>query len=542
MLNILLGSPSFSTLCAVVVVLVGVALVAFSLREERRIQALGTRAPRIATYLPFGLGPGIDFVYRLIASSRSYVILEFFQHTFARHGSHTVEVNLGGERMILTDEPDNIRAVLATQFRDFGKGEPFHDTWEEFLGDSIFTTDLDQWHESRQLIRPRFVRDRLSDLEIFEHHVGILLRQMAGAGRVVDVRALFYRYTLDAATDFLMGHSVGSLENPQVEFAQAFADVQRMQFVFSMAGPLAQLFPRRQFRKNLRVINDFVAPYIDRALALSPEELDKKSSADAGYTFLHALAAFTRDRKVLRDQLVAVLIAGRDTTAATLSWTFYELARQPAVYQKLRGEILARLGADRAPTYEDLKALKYLQWTMNETLRLYPAVPLNVRVALHDTTLPLGGGPDGRAPVGMPKNTPVTYCTWSMQRRPDLYSPPSAPCPDDLAAFAPDRWATWTPRPWHYLPFNGGPRICIGQQFALTEMAYTIVRLLQRFPHMLPAGPLSSGPPMALRAEIVLQPAEEVRVVFRQGADDDDGVEGVKEGVREGVREGAKAE
>jgi cytochrome P450 len=119
--------------------------------------------------------------------------------------------------------------------------------------------------------------------------------------------------------------------------------------------------PRKSFYKGIKVINEFVTPYIEQALRLSPEELATKTKSEEGYTFLHALASFTRDRKVLRDQLVAVLLAGRDTTASTLSWTFYELARYPQVVKKLREEIIEHVGLERPPTYSDLKNMKYLQ-------------------------------------------------------------------------------------------------------------------------------------------------------------------------------------
>ena len=85
-----------------------------------------------------------------------------------------------------------------------------------------------------------------------------------------------------------------------------------------------------------------------------------------------ALASYTRDRDVLRDQIVAVLLAGRDTTAVTLSWLFYELSRHPQIVQKLRAEIMNFVGVDRHPTYSDLKSMRYLAHTLNETLRLYP--------------------------------------------------------------------------------------------------------------------------------------------------------------------------
>jgi cytochrome P450 len=254
-------------------------------------------------------------------------------------------------------------------------------------------------------------------------------------------------------------------------------------------------------------------PYIERTLRMSPAELESKTKSASGYSFLHALAGFTRDRKVLRDQIIAVLLAGRDTTASTLSWTFYELARHPEAFKKLRQEIIDTIGTVDAPTYDDLKGMKYLQYTMNETLRLYPVVPFNVRVALKDTTFPRGGGPDGLSPIGILKDTFVGYSPLVMQRRADLY-----PATDDptLATeyFNPDRWATWQPKPWTCIPFNGGPRLCVGQQFALTNMGYTIVRLLQRFDRLesfMPEGP--QGKPV-LKAEIVLQPGAGVHTAF----------------------------
>lgn len=264
-------------------------------------------------------------------------------------------------------------------------------------------------------------------------------------------------------------------------------------------------------------MNAFVYGYVRKALELSPDELASKAKSDMSYTFLHELASYTRDPKVLRDQLVAVLLAGRDTTAATLSWALYELGRHPDVVRRLRAEVLGVVGPDRTPTYADLKGMRYLQNVMNETLRLYPVVPFNVRFSLADTTLPRGGGPDGRAPLAVLKDTPIGYSTLVMQRRADLYPAASAadgkplPPPD---TFAPDRWARWQPRPWQYVPFNGGPRICIGQQFALTEMGYVLTRLFQRFERVESFMHDVDGGSPTLKAEIVLQPGDGVKVAF----------------------------
>jgi cytochrome P450 len=264
------------------------------------------------------------------------------------------------------------------------------------------------------------------------------------------------------------------------------------------------------FYSSIKTIDDFVDQYIDKALALSAKELEEKTNRDEDYTFLHAIAGYTRDRKMLRDQLVSVLLAGRDTTACTLTWIIYHLSQSPDMTSKLRQEILDTVGPNDKPTYQHLKDMKYLQHVINEALRLYPVVPYNVRLALKDTTLPTGGGPDGTSPIGVLAGTPIGYSTLIMQRRADLYPDASTGFPDP-AAFVPERWDAWTPKSWTYVPFNGGPRICIGQQFALTEIGYTLVRLLQRFErvknHM-------GGVDPGLHADIVLQPAKEVTVSF----------------------------
>ncbi|KAK4218187.1 putative cytochrome P450 of the CYP52 family [Rhypophila decipiens] len=495
--------------------------------QNIRIARLGTglRPPSIRSWFPFN----VDFIYQSIKSSMNHRVMEQWRWIYAHTHSHTAETRILGRRIMFTVDPDNIKAILATQFGEFGKGKPFHKEWNGFLGDSIFTTDGELWHNSRHLIRPQFIKDRVSDLQVFESKMDLLFKGIAnggaldgvdqyvnmaaGNGKPVDICDLFFRFTLDSATEFLLGKDVCSLSTPRQEFADAFQEVQRIQSIIARCGPLAPYYPRKEFKKNMAVIDHFVNQYIDLALSLSPAELESKTKGESGYTFLHELAGFTRDRKVLRDQLVAVLLAGRDTTACTLSWTIYELARHPECVKRLRAEILSVVGPDRAPTYDDLKSMKYLQNVMNETLRLYPVVPFNVRLALKDTMLPRGGGPDGSQPIPVLKDTPIGYSTLVMQRRPELY-PPTSETFADPGTFSPERWYVWQPKPWTYIPFNGGPRICIGQQFALTEMGYVITRLFQKYErvdsHMYE---LDGGKPV-LRSEIVLCPHQGVHVSF----------------------------
>ncbi|KAI9696166.1 MAG: hypothetical protein M1820_008307 [Bogoriella megaspora] len=480
--------------------------------QSRRVKQLGCIPPERPHYAPGGL----DLIWDGISHLWEHKNMQLWQKVYRNWGNknnpYTVAMKVAGQRIMFTSDPENIKAILATQFNDFGKGEQFQKEWDEFLGHSIFATDGQIWSSSRQLLRPLFIKDRVSDLHCFERHTQSLLSQLPPPGQTVDIADLFFRFTLDAATDFLLGRSVDSLKDPQHAFAEAFSAVQHTQSVISRAGPFNYFVPRKQFRKHLTTLNTFVNQFIEAALRLSPAELEQRSKSDEGYTFLHALANFTRDRTVLRDQLVASLLAGRDTTACTLSWCFYELSTHPSVVAKLRAEILDTVGKHREPSYEDLKDMKYLKHVIDETLRLYPVVPFNVRVCMKDTTLPHGGGVDGNQPVGVLKGTPVGYSTLVMQRREDVY-------PEEWSVggkgelhpgrFVPERWDVWTPRSWTYIPFNGGPRICIGQQFALTEMQYTLVRLLQRFERIETRMP-EGGPRM--RSDIVLQPQEGVKV------------------------------
>jgi cytochrome P450 len=211
--------------------------------------------------------------------------------------------------------------------------------------------------------------------------------------------------------------------------------------------------PAKSRNESLRVVEAFIEPYITQALSMTPSELEQKPSKSD--TFVHALARFTRSRKVIHDQLMAILLAGRDTTASGLSWAFLELARNPRVVQKLRTEIADNLGSSgRQPNYQDIKDMKYLTSIINETLRLYPVVPYNVRHSLVDTTLPHGAGPNGLDPVGVNANTAVGYSTLMMHRRRDLYPPISETFPYDPADWVPERWATWTPKSIQRGPAN----------------------------------------------------------------------------------------
>jgi cytochrome P450 len=145
---------------------------------------------------------------------------------------------------------------------------------------------------------------------------------------------------------------------------------------------------------------------------------------------------------------------------------------------------------------------------INETLRLYPNIPINIRCALEDTSLPRGGGTSGNDPIGVLKGTTILYYPLALHRQARHFKDPSK--------FDPERWEGKAPAPWTYIPFNGGPRICVGQTFAQAELGYTITRILQRYARV--EDRMDSHrrdrelQDWNLKAEVVLQPLEGVKI------------------------------
>jgi cytochrome P450 len=274
---------------------------------------------------------------------------------------------------------------------------------------------------------------------------------------------------------------VDSLKTPKMaaesNFANAFNIAQDFVAKRMRLQDLYWLVGGKKFDTACKDVHRFADQIIDRNLSR-----DSKNDDSGKYVFLDFLEKNTSNRTDLRSQIINILVAGRDTTACLLSWTFFLLVRHPKVLQKLRDEISTTLQGRTEIARSELRRMDYLQNVLKETLRLYPSVPVNSRTAIQTTILPVGGGPDLKSPVIVAKGEGVAYSLYSMHRRPDLYGM-------DAELFRPERWEEHLPlnddavnAEWGYLPFNGGPRICLGMDFGLNEAAYTVVRLIQRFP------------------------------------------------------------
>nr|BAL05110.1 cytochrome P450 [Phanerodontia chrysosporium] len=469
------------------------------------------KAARMGAVLPprlKGRWPSsIDLLMRLTDAFETGFMSDLlweYMHTIGQ----AFEVYVLWDSNYVTSDANVVKAILATDFTSFVKGKKFDVCMRSVLGTGVFNSDGDMWKFHRTMTRPFFTRERISHFDLFDRHADDAMAKMKARfaeGYAVDFQDLISRFTLDSATEFLFGQCVDSLASvlpyphnapahlqtasasAAEDFARAFAEAQTvLNFRIRMGWlwPWFELFGSRT-KAPMAVVDAFLDPIlkaaVERADKIKHENGGKvpeaKEEIDEDETLLDHLVKYTNDPKILHDEVLNIMIAGRDTTAGTLTSAVYFLSQYPEVLRRLREEILEKVGPTRRPTYDDIREMKYLRAFINETLRLYPAVPWNVRYPVKDTTIPR---PEPDKPYFIPANTPVSYSVHCMHRRTDYWGP-------DAEAFDPDRFLDarvqryLTPNPFIFLPFNAGPRICLGQQFAYNEMSFFVIRLLQHF-------------------------------------------------------------
>ncbi|KIO11875.1 hypothetical protein M404DRAFT_126596 [Pisolithus tinctorius Marx 270] len=476
-------------------------------RDRREAARRGAvLAPRVKSMWPGGL----DIILSLAQDFRNVHMGAPIDQYCQEYGP-VVNVRLMFEDQILTTEPEHIKAVLATQFNSFEKGLVFWDQLSTLLGTGVFNSDGETWKFHRSMTRPFFSKDRISHFDIFEKHAENALSQAKARlreGYPVDFQDMVGRFTLDSATEFLFGKCVNSLSaglvypknsfpgknmdyinHPSNVFVRAFSEAQSQAAFRSRFGTFWRLveFWRDRVRSEMEVCYKFIDPVLKEAM--EAKRLMKESERSTGQeqgafedTLLGHLVNCTEGKRsvtdptVIRDEIVNILLAGRDTTASTLTFLIYMLSQHPEVLKRLRDEVLSKVGSSRRPTYDDVRDMKYMRAVINETLRLYAPVPFNVRTSVEAAVWP---GVNGGPPIYIPPNTQTPYSVFLMHRRKDLWGP-------DADNFDPDRFLDerlkyLTANPFIFLPFNAGPRICLGQQFAYNEVSFFLVCFLQTF-------------------------------------------------------------
>ena len=314
-----------------------------------------------------------------------------------------------------------------------------------------------KWFLASELHKPHYPA-----LHALEPHFQDLLRSIASnqdASSSINMRPLFYNYTLDTATDLFLGNSTNILSLPSeannegTRFSKAFNDAMQWLATRERFKMFAWLVTTPGLLWSCRTARDSLEDMIIEAQRL------EMGSAHGTFTDFFGK---TTDLGKARDELMNLLFAARDSNASLLCWLVYALAREPVVLEKIQQEVLSVLGkdADALPTNSDLMNMQYLDDVVYETLRLFPVVPINGRVCRETTTLPSGGGDSGEEPILVPKGALVCFSTYACQRSTKYYG-------NDAMKFRPERWQgvnvkTRRTSDYTFHPFIGGPRKCLG--------------------------------------------------------------------------------
>ena len=289
---------------------------------------------------------------------------------------HTFSTIFLGSRVLYTRSPANVKAIFATNFADYGQAYTRKRALGIF-GPGIFTADGHAWRSSRDLLRPNLVKAQFADTKMLEFHVRALIGRI-NAGRPVQMETLFGELSMDIITDLVLGETTcllsGKATPAAANFTGAFDYVSRRLSIRMGIGWLATLVPDPRFNEGVRDLKAFVHTYVAKAAALRKDKgklsEEVRPLQSTRYVFLEGLAGSKYDEDRIAAELMNVITAGRGSVASLLAILWFTLARRKDVFDMLRTEVLDTLG-HRIPTFEELKSLQFLNWTMKEGERYW---------------------------------------------------------------------------------------------------------------------------------------------------------------------------
>lgn len=421
--------------------------------------------------------------------------LAFFTR-MAREFGDVAGFRIGPRPVALLSDPEMIEQVLATQQKNFVKHFVLN-LLRPVLGQGLITSEGDLWLHQRRMIQPAFQRSHIEDYAgIMVGHAERMLADWSDGERL-DLHAALMHLTLGIAAKALLGAEVSGGEFRTVSHA---LDLLMRDFVYRFEGivkiPLWMPTPwnwriKRQIRRLDRVMYGIIARR--RQGSLDGDDLLSRlmKATDAGAE--NPGARGTMSDRQLRDELMTLFLAGHETTASALGWTCYLLTQHPDVEGRLRAELQDVLGG-RSPTVADVPRLAYTEQVVTESMRLLPPVYAVGRRAARDCEI---GGYD------VPAGTTFLMSQWVLHRDRRFF--------DDPLEFRPERWADGLAKripKFAYFPFGGGPRVCVGNSFAMLEAVLVLATMAQRFRfELLPR------PKVVPWASVTLRPKHGIHVV-----------------------------
>ncbi|KAG2483949.1 hypothetical protein HYH03_017195 [Edaphochlamys debaryana] len=394
-------------------------------------------------------------------------------------------LSFGPKSFVIISDPAYAKQILLSNADKYSKGL-LSEILDFVMGTGLIPADGDIWKARRRAVVPALHRKYVASMvrmfgECTVHGTGTLDRY-AASGEGLDMENYFSRLALDIIGKAVFNYDFDSLTHDDPVIKAVYVLLREAEHrstapiaYWNIPG-VALLVPRqRRCQEALVVVNDCLDGLIDKCKQLVQEEdiqFSEEFLSDRDPSILHFLLASGDNisSKQLRDDLMTLLIAGHETTAAVLTWTMHILSQHPEATQRIREEVDEVLG-DRLPTMEDFARLRYTTRVINESMRLYPQPPVLIRRALEDDTFDQ---------YVVPQGSDIFISVWNLHRSPALW--------DEPEKFKPERFGPIEgPIPnevtesFSYLPFGGGRRKCIGDQFALFEAVTALSMLLRRY-------------------------------------------------------------
>lgn len=415
----------------------------------------------------------------------------------ARQYGEVVKYRIANLTFIQVNHPQGVKRVLQDNYHNYVKG----DLWENFnniLGHGLFVSDGSVWLRQRRLMQPAFHRQQVAAFGqlMTENALHMLARWEAvvDTNQPIEVFSEMTSLTMQVVTQALF--STGLPETNQAIKRAITTLLDHVAFTFDVPfyPPMQVPLPRNlRLRAALKELDRLVYAIIHE------RQEHPVKNADLLSMLMEARDEETGQgmtEKQLRDEVLTLFLAGHETTANALTWTFYLLAQHPAVARRLQAE-LDQVLAGRLPTVADTPNLPYTRMVIEESMRLYPPAWITNRTALVD---------DEICGYHIPAGSYVAVSPYVTQRDPALWPEPER---FDPGRFTPERSAE-RPR-FAYFPFGGGPHQCIGQGFALLEATLVLATVLQRY-----ALELVPDHPLELHASVTLRPRDGLKMRIRE--------------------------
>jgi cytochrome P450 len=395
---------------------------------------------------------------------------EFIARLVDDHG-HAVRYGVGPFAFSLFTHPDAVQHVLVTQQRRYDKDTFQYRLLSEITGEGLLTTDGDVWLQRRRLQQPSFHRDRVAEFgpvfTYFAEQMTERWRPLAARGDTIDVAAEMMHVALQSVVKTLFGVEIGDRADKLAR--AALTVLHHIMFRARTLGSVPRWLPlrlNREARTALAILDDAILGTIAR------RRKNGSAPASGGADLLARLMSArdpdtgtTLTDRELRNEMITMLIAGHETVASALTWTWYLLACNPGCDNNLADEVSQNVGG-RTPTAADLAQLPYTAAVFQEAMRLYPPAWIITRRARELDTV-MG--------YAVRRGSLVVLSPYVTQRHPDFWNAPER--------FDPQRFLVADPSRHRYahFPFGGGPHLCIGNHFAMVEAALIIATIVRDY-------------------------------------------------------------